>query len=130
VEQLDKTLTDHAQADERAIAAYHAKDQRQNDEQHAEMERLEKVELALQLAICASRAATKDEAIMQAIVASHLVRLVGERTVRRKFTRPAFNGLLSAISVLIGSEMPIATTVRRQYFDRPAKRADQTGGAA
>jgi hypothetical protein len=130
-EQLDKTLVAHNQADERAIAAYRAKDETHRDAEHDEMERLDKVERALQRAVCASRAATRDEAIIQAIVASHMVRLVEEGS-RRKLARHAFMGLLSAISVLNDlSEMPIATTVRRLYFDTPAKRRlAKIGGAA
>jgi hypothetical protein len=61
VEQLDETLIAYNQADERAIAAYHSKDDLQDDAQHAEMERLAKVERALQKAVCASRASTRDE---------------------------------------------------------------------
>jgi hypothetical protein len=130
VEQLDKTMVAYNQADKRSIAAYQSKDQQQDDAQHAEMDRLDKVERALQRAICASRATTKAEAIMQAIVASHLVRCVEEGS-RRKLAGHAFTGLLSAISVLIDdlSEMPIATTVRRRYFDTPAKwRLTKTAG--
>jgi hypothetical protein len=128
-EQLDKTLIAHNEADKGTIAAYHSEDQQKNDALHGEMENLEKVERALRRSICAARATTHDEAIVQAIIASHLIRLVAEGH-RRKHARHAFAGLLSAISVLIGSERPIAATVRRRYFDVPAKQFLQIAGDA
>jgi hypothetical protein len=120
-EQLDKTLVAHNQADRLAIAAYHSKDELQHEVHHAEMQRLEKVEHALQRTIGATRAMSKDEAIAQLIVASQLVRRVSEGA-RRKLAARAFVGLLSAISALIDDlSETTAPNLRRRYFDTPAK---------
>jgi hypothetical protein len=107
-----------------------AKDQQQDDAQEAEMRRLEKIERDLRRAICASRPTSRDGAIVQAIVASYLVRLVAEGA-RRKHLAHAHRGLISAISALISPETPpIAQTMHRQYFEMAVKHLAAEGGAA
>lgn len=114
-EQLDKALIDHNQADIRSISAYQTKE----DEapHHAEMERLAKVQRALIRDICGSNPGTKHEAITQAIVALHSVRIVAEGALRKR-AREAVAGLTSAISYLIDlSERPVPAKLRSRYFD-------------
>src|SRR5688572_27256938 len=97
--ELDKTIAEHSQADHAAIAAYHAKDDRAHEQAEAEMIRLDKLEIALMKAIASGRAANRDEAITQAIVAMECTLRVTEGG-KRKYARYALHALASAISTL------------------------------
>jgi hypothetical protein len=130
VDQLGKAIIAHDEADERSIVAFHEKDEPVHDAQDAEMRRLRRAERDLRRQICATRARTRDEAILQAIVATYLVVMVAEGTEKRKSAARAEEALLSAISVLIEpTGLAIGSIVRSRYFDRSACNAASRRGA-
>lgn len=119
--ELDKAITEHTQADEASIAAYHAKDDRAHEQAEAEMSRFDKQEILLMKAISRGRATNRDEAIMQAIVAMEWTLRVSEGQ-QRKYARHALRGLASAISTLAPDMAAVPPNIKRRYFGVWAKR--------
>src|SRR5262245_14592828 len=76
--ELDKTIALHTEADCAQIAAYHDKNEIEHERAGCEMARLDKADLMLIKAICRGRATTRDEAVIQAIMAMNLAKRVSE----------------------------------------------------